>query len=278
MRTPKKYIFLTMLVTLLFLLAGCSMPGLATSTSSSTPAQTIQNSVHAMSQLKSAHINFQANVNVASSTPSTSTSTGGLTFSLTGHSDVANPDQVSADLQLGSVPVLSLVSNGQKVYVRGKNGTWYFLEKSQLKDGAQNFFSQSLTQRMGQILILLQNAKLTDHGQEVLNGKTLEHITATFDQQTLQQLSVQLNGLLSANAQSQLQKATLDLWIDQSTWYVHQTQLDIVAQSQVSLNGQSKSNSTTVSPVDVKIQLNFSKFNEPVNIQVPSNAVPFPHA
>ncbi len=276
MHTPKKYLFLTTLVGLLFLLAACGMPGLTASAPS--PAQMIQNSAGAMNQLKSAHVDFQANVNVASSTPTTNTNGGGLTFSVTGHSDVANPDQVSVDLQLGNVPVISLVSSGQKVYLRGKNGTWYFLAKSQIKDGAQNFFSQSLTGRMGQILGLLQNAKLTDHGQEVLNGATLEHITATFDPQTLQQLSVQLNGLLSSSVQSQLQKATLDVWIDQSTWYVHQAQLDVVAQSQVSLNGQTTSASTTVGPTDVKLQFNFSKFNAPVNIQVPANAVPLPQA
>lgn len=272
MRTSKQYIFPTMLVTLLFLLAGCGMPGVTAGAPST--AQMIQNSVGAMSKLKSAHVDFQANVNLASNTSSTSTNSGSMTFNVTGHSDVAGPNQVSVDLQLGSVPVLSLVSNGQKIYIRGKNGTWYFLEKGQLKDGAQNFFSQSLTQRMGQILGLLQNAKLIDHGQEALNGQTLEHITATFDQQTLQQLSTQLNGLLSANVQSQLQKATLDLWIDQSTWYIHQAQLDVVAQAQVSLKGKS----TSVSPADVKLQFNFSKFNAPVNIQVPANAVPLPQS
>lgn len=280
LRTYKKHILLTGLAALLFILASCGMPGMATS--SSAPTQTLQNSATAMSHLNSAHIDLQAKVNVQSAPSSTNSNTSALTFNVTGHSDVAHPDQVSADLQLGQTPLLSVVSAGQKVYVRGKNGTWFFLDKSQVKDGTQDFFSQSLTQRMGQIMAILQNAKLTDHGQESLNGQKLDHITATLDQQSLQALSGQLNALLPADQQSvqnQVQKATLDLWIDQSTSYVHQAKLDVVTQVDIdkipTLAHSQISTSSTLLPVELNVQVNFSKFNQPLHIQIPTNAVPF---
>ncbi|MGH2506427.1 MAG: hypothetical protein ACRDHZ_03275, partial [Ktedonobacteraceae bacterium] len=99
------------------------------------------------------------------------------------------------------------------------------------------------------------------------------------DGQTLQDLSGQFNGVLSTgmpNVQNQLQQATLDVWIDQSTWYVHQAQLDLVAKVQTPLNGQQGQVSTAAQPFELKLQLNFSKWNEPVDIQAPANAVAFP--
>lgn len=270
------------LITLIFFLTACSTSSLASSLPS--PAQMLQNSANAMSQLKSAHIDFQANLNiqVVTTTP-TNSNANGLAFDVTGHSDVAAPDKVSLDLSLGQTPLFSLRVIGQKVYAHGKDGSWLLLDKSQVKDGVQNFFSQSLTQRTAQIMAMLQNAKLTDHGQESLNGKTLEHLTVTLDQQSLKALSEQLNGMLSTDLQSgqnQLQQATLDLWIDQSTWYVHQAKLDVVTHvdgSKIPMLAEQQGNgSAAIVPVELKIQVNFSKFNEPVDIQAPANAVTAP--
>ena len=270
----KKHILLTGLIALLLMLAACSTPGQASS--SPTPAQTVQNSVKAMSQLNSVHIDLQASLKLASST-----SNGGVTYTVAGHGDTATPDQVSMNLSLGQQPVLAVISKDQKVYVQTKNGTWYSVDKSQIKDGAQGFFSQSLATRLGQLMAIAQNAKLTDHGQETVNGVSLDHITATLDAQTLQTLSSQLNGLLPAKAQSGQNKitgATLDLWVDSSTSYVHQAVLDLVTQVDANAlqaaTGQSTGSASGTLPLEVKAQLNFSKFNQPVNIQAPANAVP----
>lgn len=261
---------------LLVLLAGCGLPGLA---SSAPPAaQMLQNSINTMNQLKSAHIDVQATLTTQVGTGTSPVGANGATFSLNGRSDVAGPDQVAVSIQVGSVPLVTLVSTGQKVYIQGKNNTWLVFERSQMKEGAQSFFTVSLLQHMTAILTLAQNARLTDQGPEQLGGETLEHITATLDGRTLQQLGMQLNGLLSSGVQSQLQKATLDLWIDQTTWYIHQAQLDLVAQGQSSaapVDVQQTGGSSTTRSVELKIQLNFSKLNESVTIPIPVNATPF---
>ncbi len=278
MKKQKKYIFFTGLVALFFLLTACSVPGV-TAGSSPTPAQTLQNSSVAMSKLNSVHFDLQqATLNVKANSGTT-----GITYSVAGNGDAAAPDQVSVTFTSEQRPLFALVSKGQKVYVQLTGGTWYSLDKNELKDSTQNFFSQSLATRLAQIMAILQNAKLTDHGQESVNGASLDHITATLDTQTLQTLGSQLNGMLPANIQSgqnQVQQATLDLWIDQSTWYVHQAKLDIVVQVDASklsaLTGQQPSNSSSTLPVELKARVNFSKFNQPVTIQAPSSAVPFP--
>lgn len=270
----KKYISLGGLLALVMVLAACSVPGLGGTPP--TPAQTLQNSAAAMAKLNSVHVELQTTVNARANN-----SNGGVTFNLSGRGDAAQPSDASFNLALGQKHLLGVVSKGSKVYVQPSNGVWYWLDKSTVKNAAQNFFSQSLATRLGQIMTVVENAKLTDRGQESLNGTSLDHITATLDQQTLQSLNTQLAGLLPQGVQtgqSQITAASLDLWIDQSTWYVHQAILNVTTQVDMTalqpFIGQS--DTTGVVPVTVKAQVNFSKFNQPVTIQAPANSVPFP--
>lgn len=265
------------LVVLLLLLTGCSAPSLASS--SLSPAQMLQKSINAMSHLQSAHLDLQTDVSLPSDALMMNATINTSALRVTGHGDVANPDKVSLDLFMGNTPLLAVRNLGSKTYIQEKNGQWFFLEKSQIKDKEQSFFTQSLTQRLGQIMVVLQNARLTDEGQETLHGQSFEHITATLDGQALQALSTQFNGFLATHmpqAQNQLQQATLDLWLDQSTWYVHQAQLDLVAQVRTPLAGLHNTDSAIAEPVELKVLLNLSKLNQPVTIQAPANAVALP--
>ncbi len=240
----KKPLIVVGMVALLFLLVACSVPGSATS-----PAQTLASSATAMSKLSSVHFDLQTTVAVTGGS-----SAKGLTYTVTGQGDAAAPDKVSLKLSSGG-PLLSLISSGSKVYVQIAGGTWHAVSKDQIKDAEQN--------------------QLTDHGQETLNGESLDHITATLDAQTLQTLSSELNQLAPSSAQSgqnQLKKATLDVWIDASTSYVHVAQLDIVTQVDASalehFSGH-KTGASGVLPIELKAHVTFSKFNQPVTIQPP---------
>lgn len=257
------------MIALLFLLAACSAPGIGT-----TPGQTLQNSATAMSKLSSVHFDLQTNIAVQSSN-----STNGVTYTVTGQGDAASPDQVAVNLNSNG-PLLSVISSGQKVYAQVKGGTWYSVDKDKIKDAEQNFFSQSLATRLGQIMSAVQDAQLTDHGQETINGQSLDHITATLDAQTLKTLSSELNGLAPQSAQSglnQITKAVLDVWIDTATSYVHVAKFDVVTQVDASalnhFTGQ-QTGATGVLPIEVKTQVTFSKFNQPVTIQPPASSVP----
>jgi hypothetical protein len=270
----KKYIFLGGLLALFFMLAACSVPGLGGA--SPTPAQTLQNSAAAMARLNSVHVDLQATLNARANNAN-----NGVTFNLSGQGDATKPDDASINLSLGQKPLLAVISAGSKVYVQNGDGVWYWLDKSALKNAAQSFFSQSLATRLGQIMAVVENAKLTDQGQETLNGVSLDHINAVLDQQTLQALDTQLAGLLPQSVQtgqSQITAASLDLWIDQSTWFVHQAVLNVTTQVDMTALQPylGQSDVTGVVPVTVKAQLDFSKFNQPVTIQPPANSVPFP--
>ncbi|HEY0755079.1 MAG TPA: LppX_LprAFG lipoprotein [Ktedonobacteraceae bacterium] len=267
--TYKKPLFFAGMITLLLLLAACSVPGTAAS-----PGQTLLSSASAMGKLSSVHFDLQTVTTVQSNS-----STNGLTYPVTGQGDATSPDKVSIQLSSNG-PLLGLISSGQNIYVQSKGGPWYSVDKSNVKDAEQSFFSQSLATRLGQIMSALQNAQLTDHGQETVNGESLDHLTVTIDQQTLKSISSELNGLAPADSQSglnQIKKATLDLWIDTSTSYVHLVKVDIVTQVDATalehFTGQSIG-ATGALPIEMKAQVTFSKFNQPVNIQPPTSATP----
>jgi len=276
MQTYKKYGYLTgLLVALFFVLTACAAPGLAGSPP--TPAQTLQKSAQAMSKLKTVHFALSQTTLTVQSGSST---TNGISFNVSGQGDVASPDGVSLSLALGQNPLISVVSLNGTAYVQVMGGTWYSTSTSQLKDSLQKLLAQNPTKGVGQVMTILQNAKLTDHGQVSLDGTSLDHITATLDQQTLQELNTQLGGLLPANeqgTQNSITQATMDFWIDQSTGYVHQLTLDITAQVDGgALQQYTHLNLGKAAPltVELKSQINFSKFNQPVTIYAPAKSVP----
>lgn len=277
LRKCKQYMVLMGVATLLLLLSACSTPTLA---GSASPIQTLQNSAKAMSQLKSAHFDVQATLHVQSTGANE-----GVSFNITGHGDATASDQADVNLSLGQNPLLSLISTNSKIYVQAGDGTWYVTDRGQVTNSTEKIFSENLPDDLGKILSDLQDAKLTDKGPTVLNGKTLDHISITLDAQTLQTLSTQFNGLLPTSAQSSantLDQATVDLWIDTSTWYVHQATLNMAVHIDLSkmpgldFNGQNISLPATVLPVTLNAQLDISKFNQPVNIQAPAGAVALP--
>lgn len=267
----KKLLLFTGLAALLILLAACSVPGQASSTP--TPAQTLQSSATAMSKLSSVHFTLQSNVIAQGNSA--------RTYTVTGQGDALAPDQAAVSLTSNGSPLLAVVSSGQKVYTQVKGGTWYWVEQSKIRDAEQNFFSQSLATRLGQIMGSLRNAQLTDRGQETIDGQSLDHITATLDQKTLQTISSEINGLAPAQEQSglnQVKQATLDVWIDQATSYVHVAKIDVVTQVSTDalahFTGQQPANTGNALPIELKAQVTFSKFNQPVTIQPPANATP----
>jgi len=268
----KKKRALAGLLALLFVLAACSMPTLG---GASSPAQTLQNSAAAMAKLRTVHVDLQTTLAVQAGNAQNH-----ITINLTGQGDGAQPDQASIRLFLGANPLLALISKGSKVYVQGRNHVWYWVEKSAIRDAAQNFFSQSMATRMGQIITVVESAGLTDHGQESLNGDSLDHITATLDQQTLQTLNSQLRGLLPQgvhSGESQITAASLDVWVDQSTGFVHQAILNVTTRiDTTALQAYlGHAGSQGVVPVSVQAKVSFSKFNQPVTIQAPDGALPF---
>lgn len=262
--------------------------------SSLTVLQVLQNSQKAMSNLKSAHVNLQANGSGQSAGNSAGTPTQ-ISFKVTGSGDEALPSQ--EELHLTTTQNLTNTTNavteilaGNHLYVQSA-GQWYMLNSSQLGN-VGNPFAGFGSANINELLGLLAHTQISDHGDQNLNGMTLRHITFALDKYALQQLLqsdtqlVNMLGQQNINAiinNAKTVNATLDLWIDEQQFYVHRTELKL----NLNVNAASLSQSITptvnpavkglipanvISHLDSIVDL--SNYNETVSITPPASATP----
>ncbi len=295
------FYILTALVTGMLLLSACSSTSGAGSTKGSsgsqTPAQVLQKTQDAMKQLKSVHLDLKSNSTVQTGTPTPSSSSSsaskGITTTLMGNGDENMPDQVSLHLttQLGTTGqnlALSEVLLKDKVYIQNLKGKWYVIDKSKLTGGTNSLGTGNDASTVNKLLNIAQNAKLTDDGTVMLNGQKLRRLTVTFGKDALVQLlnaSGQSNSALPQQSKDQLIKSvkefngTVDFWIDENTSYVHQVEEKLMMKLDTSaLAATPSSTGTSAAPGSVTSNtdtiIDLSKFNQPVTIKAPANAIP----
>ena len=308
-KCKEPYSFLV-LVMILLLMSACSAPVIGTGGSALTALQVLQNSSAAMKQLKSVHFDLSAasivhtsNVPTTASATSTTTSAmptttapvpGQASLSITGHGDESLPGQQSLQITViqsgtGQNISLSEILLGSKVYVQNPKGQWFVLDKSVLEGFIANPFAGINVDPLA-FLGLLQDATIVDHGTELLNGQDLRHISATLDKAALKLLlnnNTLLNKLFGQqNITNVLDRArglqsSLDLWIDETNFYVHRTELKFSLDEGLSTLGASITPTATAGvgvlpalTVNFDSIVDLSNFNQPVTITLPANAIP----
>ena len=287
-----RYIPMVVLPVLL-LICACS-PSVGTGNSSLTVLQVLQNSAKAMKNLKSAHIETKTTGTLQTlGTPGTPTAAGSLMFKVSGSGDEALPGQeklqVTVDQGGNSSPAnLAEIVQGDKIYVQNTKGQWYVLDKSVLENFTGNPFSGINGIDPNALLGLIQDTKITDHGDEMLNGESLRHISVALDKAGFKKIidsDPQLGKLFGQqNIDTILNSAksfasSLDLWIDETNFYVHRTELKVNMDENVSSLSQSLTPVVTL-PLPAGVitsfdsTLDLSKFNGPVTINPPTGAIP----
>jgi hypothetical protein len=141
------------------------------------------------------------------------------------------------------------------------------------------------------LLRLAQGATLKDSGVQSLNGLNLRHVIAIFGNNVLKDLLASTGQLDSLPMQqreqfnkviknSKLDQPILDLWIDEATAYVHRMELkltmtvDLSALATPASSGSATPSATMpTTTTSVKTTIDYSKFNEPVKIEAPSDAI-----
>jgi len=286
-------LLLALVIVLLFVSACSSITG--TSGSSQTALQILQKSASAMKGLKTVHFDMNLGESLKMSTStSTSSAPGNYTVNVKANGDEVLPNQVS--LQLTTALNGSSSSNikfaetvtGGKVYIQNSKGQWFVLDQSQFKSAGTNPFAGTDISGYNALITLAQKATFVDHGDQTLNGQSLRHITVTLGKNTLSDLlnaTGALNKLSSQQQQSvnkllnsiKLQNASLELWVDESTYYVHQMEIkftmNINTAGLVTPTTSSSSASSNISTA-IDITINYSKFNAPITIKAPANATP----
>jgi hypothetical protein len=281
---------MTLLVSALFLVSACSQPGIGNGTSSGTSSlttlQVLQNSANAMKQLKSSHVDLQSTSNYQISGAQPAASNGSSTIvppngtaTITASGDEALPNAEQLQLTINQSTKMTQIVQGNNVYIQNAQGRWYVLNTDEFAGLVGNPLS-SVNFSQNSLIGLIEHANITDHGNENLNGQSLRHISAALDKTALTQL-------LNANPQIARQfgqqnasdlvnnirtfQSTIDVWIDESQFYVHRAQLKLNLTANTSGVANSGQSTTTG---NLNTVVNLSKFNETVNITPPSNAIP----
>ncbi len=277
------------------LLSACTTtttPGAVKSTQ--TPLQVLQKSQSAMKHLTSVHLGLTSSSTVQlPTTASSSATSSGITTLTTGNGDEKLPGQVALHLttHIGttgqSITLAEIVLNN-KLYIQNSKGQWYVLDTSKLSGTTGIPTRGNDASTVNNVLALAQKASLTDHGIVTLNGQKLRRLTVTFGKDALPQLlnaSGQTQNAQTQQSTAQLLKsiksfqAQVDFWIDENTSYVHQMDEKIslkLDSSALGTTGTPTSTSTTAasSATTTDTLIDLSKFNQPVTITAPANAIP----
>ncbi|GHO44276.1 DUF6612 family protein [Ktedonospora formicarum] len=288
MMRPRKRLGLALLLvsSLLLLLSACSQSANGTGSKNTTPLDVIQKSATAMKGLKSSHLKLQLTNDVKVppiTTGETTTTAQNVSMQVNGEGDQAGTDNVkvqyTASTNNQNFPQQQIVKDDQ-VYFQ-KDGKWYVISKSDLqKEGSKLPMPSNISLDQNSLLSLIQNSKITDYGTQSLNGEQLRHLGATLDKEALRQLikqNPQLATYFGVNQQdvdkvidgTKSVKATLDVWIDETNYYVHRTQLKVNLVADGKLFSKTATQDFTVNLDSI---LDLSKFNDPVTIEAPANA------
>lgn len=291
------------MVSVLVLLSACSPATSGSSGSSLTVLQLLQNSSSAMSKLSSAHIDLKVNgsgqavTNNTTATPTATSSTptvNQVSFNLTGTGDEALPSGEAMQFTVSQTATnttnhLAQIVQGDKVYIQNSKGQWYVLDKSVLKGYVDNPFSGIQSPDLTELIGLLEHTQITDNGVQSLNGQSLRHITIALDKTALKQFLSNNQQLIDLLGQQNLNaiidntktfSSSVDLWIDETTYYVHRTELKFNLSADTSSLGQYVTPVTSAALVPSNVTTNLdsivdlSKFNAPVTITPPANAIP----
>jgi len=284
MLTQKRHsllLILPALFTILWLVSSCSLPGMgAPSGDSLTPLQVLQNSTNTMKHLNSSHVEMQSSTSMQNARGNAAPTNSN--FALNGSGDVVAPDQEQMKLTLNNGMILTAITQGNQVYVQNPQGKWYVLNREDLGGLVDNPLS-GVTVNQDSLLALVQHAQITDHGDQMLNGQSLRHISAALDKTGLSQLLQQNPQLTSSLAHENINindylnraksfQSNVDVWIDESHFYLHR------AQVQLNLTADTTGFEGVAAPSTTALKLNtvvdLSKFNVPVTITPPSNATP----
>ncbi len=315
----KKFLIASIAMALLLaLLSACSPSSGTGGTSGSglTVLQVLQNSSSAMSKLKSAHVDLKASGSgqavtnsttttpTATATSTTTTPTGTPTpvssttsqvsFNLAGIGDEVLPSGESMQFTVSQTATnatnhLAQIVQGDKVYIQNTKGQWYVLDKSALKGYVDNPFSGIQAPDLTELIGVLEHTQITDNGVQSLNGMSLRHITVALDKTALKQFLSNNQQLIDLLGQQNLNaiidntkafSASVDVWIDETNYYVHRTELKFNLNADTSSLGQYVTPVTSASLVPSNVTTNLdsivdlSNFNAPVTITPPTNAIP----
>jgi hypothetical protein len=271
------------MIAMLLLISACSVGGTG-SGSNLTVLQVVQKSTDAMKNLKSSHVELQSTSMGQTDTTGTPTANatptaGASTVTIKGSGDQALPNQMQLNLTINQGTQVTEILDGENVYIKNTDGKWYVIDKQNIQGALANTLS-NFSFSQNDLLGVLAHTQINDHGDEMLNGQSLRHISASLDRDALKQLLQSNPQLIKQFGQQDVDTlvnnlksftATVDTWIDETNFYVHRTELKVNLAADTSQVGNGAPNNI-VTNTDTIVDL--SNFNETVSITPPTDATP----
>jgi len=288
----KRFCLIVFTITTALLVVACA-PGNPGSTSASnyTPQQVLERSAEAMQHITSSQFALDTTLSLSGlptdlgTEPPADTETetampSELNITVTGTGVQALPEQMQLDLAITAADQTtetSQILDGENVYIQNpQDGSWYVIDRQAFEGSASNLYSgYSIDQQT--LLASLQTIALEDRGLEDRNGQQLRHIHATLTEEDVKRLfdeNPQLKNQFSMTDIDTLLESvqtfdsTIDLWIDEQDFYLHETQFTL------NLSTATDSESTDGVTVALDMNVKLSEFNQPVDITPPAEAVP----
>ncbi len=292
MRIHKQIFVVSFILLLGLLLAACApgMPG--TTASNLTVKDVLLKSAEAMQKLQTSHVDANANIQLSSTSPQTPSATNGtstvttpsnVSFTVTASGVQKLPQEMQLNMivnALNQTTKINEVMTSDKVYIQNpQSNQWYVTDRQALEKAGSNYVS-GVTIDTNSLLASLQTIKLTDHGDETVNGQSQRHITADIDKATFAKLVQDNPQLKSYFGQQDINtflnnvksfSSTVDVWIDEQNFYLHQTRLKLDTTGNTSTATQNPLSSLSIK-LDSTVKL--SQFNQPVTITPPAQAIP----
>lgn len=284
-----------MIVALLLSACGNANGGSGSSNNSASqntpsPQTVLQNTQAAMKKVTSAHYDLKESFQNQAQGTTTTGGNASSNINLTGTGDEKVPDQSQLDstVTAGSSSAQPIkvgeVMTADKLYIKSTKGQWYVIDKSKLNSGnGSAIASAASVSQTDRLVELASKGKVTDQGYATVNGIKLRHLTIAFDKNNFADL-INSNTQASSSAQTQQVvnslknfKGVLDLWIDETTNYTHRTELQMsytLDMSKLQAPGTSTGSAPSSLSSSIDMQIDLSKFNQPVTINVPTNAQP----
>ncbi len=257
------------------------------------PTELLQHVGHSMAAPKSVHFTLTTAMNPAMiESPSADLSQllnplgGPHPTEMQGKGDEVAPDpanvssrfslrETRGDAGSGSPFTLDEVVNKDAFYIlgnnnQGSNNQWCLLSKAYLLTHPENtaYADYGMVQAQALISLAIREGSLSDMGDTTIDNKPLRHIIARYNKNTFDDIKAidveNYSWPIVKAASVQNPQGSTDFWFDDNTGYIYRLDNTV---------SYEHSNGTITFTTVNTLRFEFSKFNEPITINMPSHAI-----
>ncbi|MFL5733116.1 MAG: LppX_LprAFG lipoprotein [Chloroflexia bacterium] len=219
-------------------------------TGASGPAvDLVKQSTQAMNDIKTVHLSMTIGSNVGT----------GTTITAEGDAERPGKSRLTMQSPMGSIDTINI---DKDVYMRLAGQTTY-MQSPGGANPADSFGSVTDPASLAGFTQIMESANVV--GDEKVDGADTTHISFTYDQDKAMAMLSAASGTPAPTEVASLGKAKGDMWIDKSTHFIRRFKFTTALPAAGGMGAAPGTNSTPGVPGEATIEVNYSKFNEPIS-------------